>query len=69
MHQPPADAPMQTAYSAAVQSFAAMGVRNLLALESDDPGVGSVVVVCHRDGAVDVTLRDGAGLPVGGYSL
>lgn len=38
---------MVTAYAAAVQALAAMGVRNLLAVERDDPQVGSVAVACH----------------------
>jgi hypothetical protein len=63
------DAQMVTAYAAALQAFAAMAVRNLLAAEADDPEVGAVVVECQRDGAVSVTLLGTSGQPVGGYSL
>ena len=60
---------MQTAYHAACQALAAMGARQLLAFESDEPGVASVDVAARIDGSVDVTLRDEQGRAVGGYSL
>lgn len=58
-----------TAYVVAAQVLAAAAVRQLLALEGDDPDVGSVVVVGQADGAVEVTLCNAAGIPLGGYSL
>jgi len=63
------DERMQTAYAAAVQALAAMGVRNLFAVEADDPEVRSVAVECDSLGSIDVTLKDGQGRAVGGYSL
>jgi len=63
------DERMQTAYAAAVQALAAMGVRNLCALEGDDPEVRSVAVECDSLGSIDVTLKDAAGRSVGAYSL
>jgi hypothetical protein len=63
------DEQMRTAYAAAVQALAAMGVRNLFAVESTDPEVQGVVVRVDSDGAVDVSLLGHQGQPVGGYSL
>lgn len=59
----------RTAYVAAAQAAAAMAVRQLLALEGDDPDVGAVMVECTDDGGVSVTLLGKTGAPVGGYSL
>lgn len=58
-----------SAYVAAAQALAAMGVRNLAAIESDDPEVWTVVVACTVDGQVMVTVVNKAGDAVGGYEL
>jgi len=63
------DDAMHAAYVAACHAAAAMAVRQLLALEGADPDVGTVLVECHADGAVAVTLVSPQGHPVGGYSL
>jgi len=69
MNGPQPNDAMRLAYVAACQAAAAMALRQLLALEGDDPDVGSVVVECDLDGAVSVTLVSPQGHPVGGYSL
>jgi hypothetical protein len=63
------DEAFQTAYTAAVQAAASAAARNLLALEAADPDIGAVMVECHSDGAVAITLLSKSGHPVGGYSL
>jgi 5,10-methylenetetrahydrofolate reductase len=69
MHPGSVDDAARLAYVASVQAFAAMAVRNLLALEGDDPDIGSVMVECSAEGGVAVTLVGPSGHPVGGYSL
>jgi len=65
----PHDETMRQAYIAAAQVLASAAVRQLLALEADDPDVGAVMVECTDDGAVSVTLLSRAHQPLGGYSL
>lgn len=60
---------MQTAFEAATLALVAMAVRQLAAQERQDPEVSGVAVQVFADGAVDVQLMNGQGVPVGGYSL
>lgn len=59
----------RAAYLAASHAFVAMAVRQLLALEADDPEVGAVMVECAGSGDVAVTLLDAQARPVGGFAL
>lgn len=60
---------LQTALAAASQALAAGGVRQLAAMEFEDPDVSAVAVEVDRDGAMTVTLTNADGVPVGGYTL
>lgn len=60
---------MQTAFEAASLALVAMAVRQLHQQERQDPEVSGLTISVFADGAVDVQLLNGQGMPVGGYSL
>lgn len=60
---------MQTAYEAASLALVAMAVRQLAAQEKQDPEVAGISVDVLSDGTVEVLLKNGQGLAIGGYSL
>lgn len=61
-------APTETAFVAAAQALLAMSMRQVHALEREDPSVSAVMVECDGE-SVTVTLMDTEGRPVGGYTL
>jgi hypothetical protein len=60
---------LQTAFDAASMALVAMAVRQLAHQERQDPEVAGLSISVFADGAVDVQLLNGQGMPVGGYSL
>ncbi|WP_395703038.1 hypothetical protein [Aquabacterium sp.] len=66
----PTETERALAYALAVQTAFGNGLRGLLAMEAQsDPQVQACRVEIGEDGGIDVMLLNGAGMPIGGYSL